>query len=239
MKPKWKGSLDIQEDPRSPRYETTASGLRITRVYRGPFSSLLAAAPAPAQEMADFPNARVESVSIAPDAAGMSGPGTMTIVASDDSQNVTLEVDWTQLERDIRVAPYYSLLTTSTMANLARWEQEDDPDLRGNFQFKKPDGTIGTLNGIVAGLANKLLRGQQSYIVPAPVARRTTRSYTKPITTTMGKIENPPVEIGAPAGYVWLKTADRAIRQGRNGKWERIEEWTGADWWDTEIYPAA
>ena len=35
-----------------------------------------------------------------------------------------------------------------------------------------------------------------------------------------------------------LTTADKATRSGGRGKWERIEEFTGAEKWDADIYPA-
>lgn len=41
------------------------------------------------------------------------------------------------------------------------------------------------------------------------------------------------------AGLGWLRTADRGVRQGGNGKWERVIETTGADDVDEDIYPSS
>jgi hypothetical protein len=41
-----------------------------------------------------------------------------------------------------------------------------------------------------------------------------------------------------PGGYLWLSTADRSTRTGTYGKWQRVQEWTGADSWDATIYPS-
>jgi hypothetical protein len=40
----------------------------------------------------------------------------------------------------------------------------------------------------------------------------------------------------APAGYTYLKTAHRATLSGRYTKWEDSQEWTGADFIDTDLY---
>ncbi len=81
-------------------------------------------------------------------------------------------------------------------------------------------------------LVDRLKRGQDTYVVYAPVARRTTKFSTKAGNTRCGFLSNPPGD-AAVAGYLYLKTADRSTRD-RN--WTRSEEWTGADEIDTEIY---
>lgn len=80
----------------------------------------------------------------------------------------------------------------------------------------------------------KLLRGQESYNEYTPIARLTTSSIAKPTTGACGTIATSPPVDGIPSGYKWLKTADRACK--RSYKWERVQEWTGTWWWDTDLY---
>ena len=42
-----------------------------------------------------------------------------------------------------------------------------------------------------------------------------------------------------PSGYEWLKTADRTLRHGLRVKYDRTEEWTGADYIDEDVYDTA
>ncbi len=45
--------------------------------------------------------------------------------------------------------------------------------------------------------------------------------------------DNPPAQIKIQT-YKYLKTADRAVRQSM--KWQRVEEWTGAEEIDDDLY---
>ncbi len=106
------------------------------------------------------------------------------------------------------------------------------PALRGEIPPDAPE-----LLAMIDELTVKFLSGIEGYIVAAPVCRKTSRSYFKPATSGTGTRGAPSGFPDAPSGYIWLKTADRAVRQGTRGKWERVEEWTAADHWDTELYP--
>ncbi|BET67212.1 hypothetical protein ASA1KI_21300 [Opitutales bacterium ASA1] len=251
----WKGSRDIHEDPRSPRREKSAQGLRVVRTFNGPFTSLVASEPTVGQEMEGYEGVPVLTVQTEPLDAGPSGPGRMVIVAGNDeagggggvigSEDIapTYEVEWTQLEKPLEQHPRYvsggaNALTDADLVDLDLWKQETTRALRIAFKYTSADGTEVTLSSNAQHLAAKVLRGQTSYFVPAPVARETTRSYTKPSTSTMGKRVSPPLGIGAPSGYEYVNSADRAIRQGRSGTWERVREWLGAEEWDHDIYPA-
>jgi hypothetical protein len=242
----WRGSEDIHEAPSSPRRVLTATAQRVVRVFHGPYSALVAAEPDIGSEMVGFSGLYVEQVETVPDGAGADGPGVMTVtlavewVAGTDSGLPSYECEWTMIERDLRLHTRYATgganaLTAADLTQLKKWEGEDDEAKRAAFQFTKADGTSGTLSANAQHIAGKILRGQTSYIVPAPVARRTTYSYSVPSTSGCGQRGNPPAATGYPSGYEWIKTSDRRMRQG-SGKWERIEEWTGADTVDADIY---
>lgn len=245
----WKGSREIQEQPGSPRRVKSAAGIQITRVFRGPYEALVAAEPAIGATLEGTAGVFVDSVETVPDAAGPLGPGTMTIVAStpdpdSDGQSPEApiyEVDWTQLEKPLEQHPRYQStgdkpLNEQDLVDIENWKNETDRTLRSQGKYRSADGNEVTLSLNAKDLAFKILRGQSSYIVAAPVVRVTSRTYAKPLTSATGTKGHPPAAAGYPPGYEWVKTADRAMRQGSRGTWERIEEWTGADTWDGDIY---
>ena len=71
------------------------------------------------------------------------------------------------------------------------------------------------------------------------MARQTIESFTLPTSTPCGLIEAPPGAIGAPSGYTYQRSAQRATKTGRYGKWQQQQEWQGADTIDTDLYPSA
>lgn len=229
---RWLGSDGIHEQPGSPRVTNTGSGNKTTRVYRGPFSALIEAQPAVGQTVAGSIG-KVESVEIVPDGAGRAGPGTMTIVLADDQE--TFEIEASTLEKPLEKHPLFTTgakaLSEDDLDKIAAWKATNSAAERTT--------AFAALSANAKYFVGKLRRGQESYIVPAPIARKTSRSFEKPVTSATGKRGAPAGFPGLPAGYVWLKTADRAVKQGPRASWERVEEWTGADEWDADIYPAA
>ena len=152
-------------------------------------------------------------------------------------------MEWAVSEIDLRLHPRYqtggaSALTTEDLVNLRLWEEEPNPTLRSAFKCQNPaTGAEITLSANAQHLATRWLRGFTHYIVPSPVARQSSLTRATPNTTQCGKrIASKPFT-ACPDGYVWLGTADRAMRNARRGKWRRDREYTGADVWDTDIYP--
>lgn len=248
--PLWRGSQAIHEQPGSPVRERSADGLRITRIFKGPFQALVAAEPQIGAAMEGTPGVAVSSVRTEPDEAGPLGPGTMTVEATDEgghgeiipvTQPPVYEVEWGSIGKSIEQHPRYrpggvNALTFLDRLQLESWKAEQSPELRSIYKWDLAGTLAGPLSANAQHLAFKLLNDETSYVVSAPIARRTTTSNFKPPTSACGKRENPPGEVGAPPGYEWLKTADRALRYGGAGQWERTEEWTGADVVDHDIY---
>src|SRR5205814_388524 len=81
--------------------------------------------------------------------------------------------------------------------------------------------------------ADKVKRGQDSYVVYQPVARQTERLSYRPTAEPCGILQNPPYGLQI-TGYEYLKTADRVTRQGKY--FESAREWSGAEFWDHDIY---
>ena len=98
---------------------------------------------------------------------------------------------------------------------------------------------VYTLSANAQDYAAKRLKGIESYRLWAPVARQTLETYTLPTVNPCGVIEAPPSAIGAPDGYVWQRSAQRATKTGRYGKWQQQQEWQGADSIDPDLYPSA
>lgn len=255
----WRGSTEIHEQPGSPRIIEEADGERITRMFRGPHDALRAYRPLFGAIMEDLEDDdfKVIHTELSPDGGGTNGPGTLTIDLRKPSTVVTEEIDMTILERPLEAHPFYSTLTNANWAAYHRWENEPDPALKGalyytwteKYQDYDVDGVAigepinevhrGLLTGFQAALANKVLRGQTTYIAPAPVLRRTTTSATPATPANLGKrAPEAPFE-NAPEGYEWLKTSDRVVERKREGTFDRIEEWTGALIWDHDIYEEA
>jgi hypothetical protein len=230
---RWIGSTRIVEQPGSPKVINSGSGNRTIRTYRGPFSALDSAQPGVGQTV-DGSIGKVETVEIQPDGAGTDGPGTMIVTLADDQ--VTFEVDGATLEKPLERHPLYNAggdkaLTDADLDKIATWKNASNAAERAT--------AYAALSDNAKHFVSKLRRGQESYLVPAPVARKTTRSYVKPTTATIGKRGAPGGFPDIPEGYEWLKTNDKGIKQGARASWERVEEWTAADTWDHDIYPTA
>jgi hypothetical protein len=253
MARRWKGSTDPKLQPGYPVRDKGPQGLKITLVYRGPWSALMAHEPSArdvysaldegytaALTETDFDGLMITNVQTHPDGAGTGdlGPATQTIVFEPIDLGESSEVEMAQLERPIETNDYYSLETSDIWAAFNTWEAEPDPTLKGIFKYTIPNTNppvTGTLTGLIAGLAAKKLKGLTSYIAPAPVLRTTTFHLNAPATANVGKRDTPGF---GPTGYEWLKTADRAIFDRADGRWKRTQEWTGAISWDHDIYPA-
>lgn len=238
--PVWRGTQDTQVQPNI-RRKMTSAGERIMLQYRGVYTTLLAARPAIGATVAGYANFYVDEVELVADGTGESGAATMTVVLLSESWtgtatpaiDLTEEVEWSQIEKPIEQHPRYltggdNALTDADLDAIEEWKNATAASDRSSL--------YGDLSANAKHLVDKLRRGTTSYIVPAPIARKTTKGFEAPTSSAQGvRTESAPIT-GAPGGYVWLGTADRAVRQGGRGKWERVQEWTGADEWDSDLY---
>ena len=240
--PVWKGSTAIHLQPGYPDYKVNASGEIVVLVYGGPYKALLAAKPYSGQLVTGFPYIPVSEVNVKPLGAGITGPGTLTITLQQDSSSTssalldqTDEIDWTELTKPIEKAPCFNAggtyeLYHDDLDDIEQWKNAATKALRKQIY------EILSLNA--QKFVDKIRAGEESFFVPAPLARRTTRSFNLTSGTTLGKIIVGKPFPECPNGYIWLTTADRSLRQAPRGKWERVQEWTGAQKWDTDLYSA-
>lgn len=161
-----------------------------------------------------------------------------TYTDNDGDREIVYEVEMAQLEKPILSHPDFA----PYVDQIELW-RASDPVTRAALKYKDASGDVVDLNGAALDAAQLILKGVESYLVFAPVLRRTTRDPRRPrkafsgIGARAGKIVTPPSRLtGMVAGaWMWLKTADRA-QQASGGGSERVEEWTGADEWDNKLY---
>lgn len=240
---RWRGAESIKLQPTYPRFKRTAKGAVLTLVFRGPYVDLRTYGPAigdsitlgafdyaPSDELVYANSAECQ-----PDGAGEDGAGTLTVVYTNEadagavltSSNITREIDWTLLEKPLIQHPRYATggdkeLTDADRKDIEAWRADPGTE------------TYGALTDNAKDYVNKVRKGIENFVVPAPLVRKTTRGTSAPTVSACGEIESP--DGPHPSGYIWLKTADRGIRQAPASGWERVEEWTGAKSWDTDLY---
>lgn len=168
-------------------------------------------------------------------------PYTQATAQITDNQYPYYEIDWIQVEKNLRQHPAFDALTAEDWVGLDQWEKETDTGARFAFQYYKRDndgavtGSVQTLTGSsttgAQAYATLRLLGVESFLDFSPVARKTSKyqGNSAPATSDAGQKAGGDPFTGVPAAYEWLKTADRSSKQGTNSNdWIRQEEWTGA-----------
>jgi hypothetical protein len=235
--------------PDYPRTIVGQGGIRKVYLYRGPTSTLEPLIPL---RNSAFEGSEVASTSFEPVGTsaysdlivetfiGENGEDTLITGQITDNQYPFFEIEWVQVEKSLRQHPAFAAFDETDWNELDQWEKETDTAARSAFQYYNRDsagevtGSIQTLGSgtdsqqTYAGLR---LKGVEAFLDFAPVARKTSRyrGSTMPTAGDAGqKIVGDPFT-GVPAGYEWLKTADRISKQGvATVEWLRQEEWTGA-----------
>lgn len=223
------GTTEPQEQPQSGAENSAKQGTTRTVVLRGDETQLRAEKPAVGSTWYDGGEAHaVLSAELRPEKGGLA---TLTIqLAPGDPESgepdpleTKWEVNWQQIEK-----PLLSHPDVSDPDAIAKWKELPD----------RAD-KVDTLSEPSRKWARKILKGVESYLIFAPVAKRT--DIYPPIMPTTGRCGLRGDPAGAPSipdGYEWLKTADGAVQQD-DGRYVRTQEWTGSDEWDADLYEAA
>ena len=180
------------------------------------------------------------------------GLGTLQVSFSRRDQIETWNLDYLEIQKPI-----------------LNWhaDQEDGPDLQQLRKWQRLESVVGAweaysnfltevgdegskLTGDTLKLAEKIYKGVEYFSVYTPVLTRTSVvTDLKSLTLGgVGKIGEP-AAADAAAGNVdlstltalakeWLKTADR-LQGAVDGTFQRVEQWTGADKWDEDLYETA
>lgn len=221
--------------------KTNADINNMELVYTGKYAALLAIMPAKgavAAEGNDIPDGyKVETANLRP-RKGLLGTLTINLVEIDTSSSgdlpagalkSTIEIDMAQLDKPILTKSAYS----GYAPMIEMWKSEPNAGLRSEYKYHDAADEEQVLTGEALTVATLMLKGVESYIAFNPVITRNSTYKTRPTPADYGKICTPPVT--APGTWVYLKTADRIIQQ-TDGKYQRTEQWTGADEWSTDLY---
>ena len=150
------------------------------------------------------------------------------------------ELEWQRVDKDIRTHPYWDVLLDAERDAIYEWEQDSNKTTKGT--------KFAALSSLAQSLAQRIAKGQTSYMVFVPVARKTSYTVSNTIIPTKcGHQDPPPVSCRAPANYKnwqgttitykYVKQADKMIR--RSSGYERMEEWVGFDDVDSILFPAS
>lgn len=243
----WKGGQKLRELPALNIEETLESTVRDVE-YEGPHALCLSQRPKPGQ-VDESTGLMITNVKVTRRAGGL-GKLTLRLEWKLDTgkpppAGQTQELDWVETDVDLLKNPRYQpggakYLDDDAVVALKCWEDEPNWKLKKAFKYRedtsKPNAEQKTLTAPAQDYAKKKLRGQDSYRVYLPVVKRTTKISTPISGNQCGrKLSELPAGLPCPAGYQWMKSADRSIRSG-SGKWERSEEWQSAFTWDDDLY---
>ena len=155
---------------------------------------------------------------------------TLTIVCATAPSAFYEEIDVGMIQRKIEYNPRYR----GQISIDQLWAIEATINASDQSQFNFFLGLV--TDSLAQELLDKRMNGIDSYLEPAPIARRTTFfAWIIGVGGLLGFKQTPAfTRVAIPSGYEWLKTADRAIL--RPGAIERVEEWTGAKAWDDDLY---
>lgn len=143
------------------------------------------------------------------------------------ASDTSYELEWQRVDKDIRYHPDFENMTDEQRALVDEW-------LRASATRRAQIVGNSPWDADCTKLKKKLARGESSYPVFVPVARKVHRDTTRPSTGDCGTIQSPPSQCGAPSGYTYVKMADRCVKQ--SGAWTRTQEWVGVDYADPDIY---
>jgi hypothetical protein len=171
----------------------------------------------------------------------VSSPPDLAESTTGEAQEVSYEIDWVAVSRSMLEHPQFRVggggadeLAVYDVTDIEYWKNEPSADLKKEFKYARlleSGGTyVADLSESAKLFATGILQGVEEYEDYAPVLRKTTTLIGGPgATTQAGQKDEPAVFPGKPTGYEWLKTADRSVTQGGRKRWQKIEEWTGAN----------
>lgn len=193
----------------------------------------------------------------------VAGLGELQIQVSALYKRDIWNIDFAEVSKDIRtwlVKKYTDSLGNvqkqvwNELGFIRQWEAEKEG---GNYvewaEFKYRDSSDAwqTLTGDTKKLAEKMMRGVETYSTYWPVITRTTLRPFLPVVGQIGKKCSPVYESGwvgfnnepLPQDWLdlakeWLKTAERSSSNS-DGTFGLVEQWQGVDMIDNDLYESA
>ena len=242
------GSSAVRETHESGRVTKSANN-SMELVQRGKYADLLAAQPAKGNELVT--GYVVEQSTLSRARGGMGELVVQLVEKDSSSQSVPaeanesfIEVDMAQVEKPL--VTNKKLVTSDSTAEVIDEWRNSPPNRRRLFQIPAPDLSREakadadddwvTMDDEAIKVAQKIMKGIEAWLAFYPVVTRTSTYKARPSPANAGKIQTPPVTVSGT--WVWLKTADRVVQNAKR-QYQRIEQWTASDKWDTDLYEAA
>jgi hypothetical protein len=234
------GNTSIKEQPGSPAWSNSEAGYRVHRLYTGHYANLFAFANTLIRGalMSDLGNVvRIYDWSIRHTGKGWAALDVELHGLQQPNPRYTITRG--ELQQSLYLHKRYNTgpfaLSESDKLDIRYWEDEPDYLLKKEFQYKLPNDSTRTLTDPAKDFARKLLKGQDSFLVDAPIVTEVLQSFDEPTTESAHKQETPPTAAHAPSGYVWFKLADDKASDG--AIWTRTRQWQGVHTIDGDIYP--
>ncbi len=237
---RWKGTTDVKEQANSRLFETSKEGPRYTLIYKGPYTAIMGNLPARLSNISGVASTYfVDTVRVE---KGPGGTGTMTVTMTPApiqdytfDTNAVFEVEWIEVQKKLETHPRYldggaKALNDADLDAIEEWKNAASASLR-TAAYAKLTSNSG-VSGNATDFVDKLKHGTDSFVIYSPLCRVTTKHASKPDVSECGLRNDPPSGCKV-NGYIYLKTADRATR---DRTWTRVQEWTGATLWDTDLY---
>ena len=228
------GNVEVREAPESGEREITDVE-RLRLVYRGKYADLAAAQPAAGDDAAVEGHAvegsrlrrlRGDMGELSVDVVAKAAPG---IHVPGGALTSVVETDMAMVDRPLLAKKEWAAYAPE----IECWRSEAVAAIRAGLKYTDKDGELKDLQGEAKKIAALMLRGVESWLDFAPVITRTSTYGSRPDPENIGRIGSPPVSV--PGSWEYLKTCDKARQTGK-GTWERVEQWTGAEKWERDLY---
>jgi hypothetical protein len=214
-------------------FTVSANGTSKTYRWRGAYSALVTFSASFTPD-ALYNSLTIRDVDLTPEEGGLA---TLTVKTDNiigtgggGGGGDVYELEWQRVDKDIRNHPYWDALLDVERDAIFEWEQDSNKTTKG--------AKYTALSNLAKSLAQRIAKGETHYMVFVPVARKTSYTISNTIIPAgCGKQSVPPVSCRAPAGYTYVKMADKMIR--RPSGYEHVEEWVGFDAVDSILFPVS
>jgi hypothetical protein len=246
----WRGTQALQQGKSS--WDITATKQVCNTSYNGPYAQCIALKPALQATIAEFPGANVTQVKVV-ELDGGAGRIDITLESqldpsqfgSDPLGPPVFELAFQEVQKPLEVHPCCGILKPARPINpyvnkIVTWEDwwaltDADYDSTGTgsgIWASVPKWSLATYKA-------KKEKGEDSYVVYAPIIKRTTIHLYPPgdVGDASGKIQSPPSNPFGVDEWQYLAGPDQVTQQKRT--FTRVSEWHGAEYVDSEIYVSA
>lgn len=137
-------------------------------------------------------------------------------------------VEFDETKRKLEYHPAYDELTKEQKTAVRELLDATEPTARDRAK------AVVNASALTTALYEKLLRGQDTYVLGLPTITVTAAYAGIPSLSGGGYIDTPPGTIEFTGSWVWLRMPDQMQWDG--SFWQVTSRWRGALDWDTDIY---